>query len=279
MSVDIIITTYRNTEKLKICLSSIIEHTKYVDYRVYLWCNSPNDEVKQVVYDSMFIDDIQFTDKIIPIFNDTNDGSFSSNNNQVADEGTGEYILLLNDDVEPLNDDWLYNMKSIMDQDSKIGAVGSLLFYPGKQTIQHCGVFFSKKTNSLPFHMFYKRPVSEVSSFISIPRYYQAITGACMLVRRDDFYAVGKLDESYYYAYEDIDLCLKLKELGKRCVYTPFAQLIHHEGISGSFKNHPKLQENIKVFREKWSGKYINDLEFYLSDPKFMIYKNSPGNV
>lgn len=274
MSVDIIITTYRNVKKLETCLNSILEKTKFVDYKLYLWCNDPNDEVKKVVEDAMYIDGILFNDRVEPIFNDTNDGSFSSNNNEAAKEGSGEYILFLNDDIEPLNDDWLLNMSRILDTDPKVGAVGALLMYPDKKTIQHCGVFFSHRTNNLPFHMFYRQPVDKAGQFISQPRYYQAVTAACMLVRRADFEALGGFDEEFYYCYEDVALCLDMKnKLGKYCVFTPTAQLIHHEGISGTFKKHPKLEHNIGVFRRKYNGKYFNDYDFYTQNINHMVYK------
>jgi len=272
--INIITTTYRNTDKLKICLSTVLERTKFVDYKWYIWANNPNNEVKQIIHDSIFMDDIRFNDRIEPIFNDDNDGSFSSNNNKVAREGDGEYILFLNDDIEPLNDDWLLNMSRVLDSDPKVGAVGALLLYPDKKLIQHCGVFFSNRTNNLPFHMFYREPIQKVSNFVSQYRYYQTVTAACMLVRREDFEKIGGLSEEYFYQYEDVDLCLKIKnELKKHIVYCPSAQLIHHEGISGTFKEHPRLQENIKIFRDKWSGLYLNDLEFYLSNPNHLIYK------
>ena len=275
MNVDIVMTTHRNVDKLKICLQTIVERTKFVDYKIYLLANDPNDEVKQAIHDSMFIDDIQFTDRIEPIFNDNNDGSFSSNNNETAAEGDAPYILFCNDDIEPLNDEWLLSMKQMLDADPKLGAVGAMLLYPGKELIQHCGVFFSQRTNGLPFHMLYKQPLQKVSKFVSVPRYYQAVTAACMLVRRDDFEKIGGFSEDYFYGYEDVALCLDLKDkLKRRIVYCPSAQLIHHEGVSGKFKDHPKLQDNIKAFRKNCSGQYINDYELYVKDPSFMIYRS-----
>lgn len=271
MAVDIITTTYRNVDKLKICLSTVTERTKFVDYNWYLWANLPNEKVKQVIHDSMFIDNILFNDHIEPIFNDNNDGSFSSNNNEAAEEGDSEYILFLNDDTVALKDDWLLNMTRILDTDPKVGVVGALLLYPDKKTIQHCGVFFSHRTNNLPFHMHYKQPLGGVSEFVSVPRYYQAVTAACMLVRRDDFESVGGFSTDYFYSFEDIDLCIKIKEqLKKRCVFCPQSILVHNEGVSGT---QPKLKENIAAFRKNCTGKYFNDLEFYLNDSKFMIYK------
>jgi GT2 family glycosyltransferase len=274
--VDIITTTFRNTEKLKICISSILEKTNHVDYKWYLWCNDPDDEVKKVVYNSLFVDNIMFTDQVVPIYNDSNDGSFSSNNNEAAGEGSSEYILFMNDDIEPLNDEWLVNMVNILDTDSNIGAVGAMLLYPDKKTIQHCGVFFSHRTNNLPFHMHYRQPVDKVKDFISVPRYYQAVTAACMLVRRDDFNSIGGFSTDFFYGFEDVALCLDIKDkLKKRTVYCPFAQLVHHEGISDFSKkqDHPRLQKNILALKKGYADKYFNDYDFYIRDPNFMVYK------
>lgn len=270
--VDIVITTYRNHSKVEKCLSAIIERTKFVDYHVYIMANDPDDRMKKIIHDAIFVDDIQYTHRVTPFFNDNNDGSFSSNNNELIREGSSKYVLLLNDDIEPINRDWLLNMKRILDADDKVGAVGSLLFYPNKR-IQHCGVFFSRKTNNLPFHMFYRGDADKVSSFISVPRCYQAVTGACMLFRREDFEKIGGLHEEYYYCYEDVDFCLHLKDkLNKLCVYCPSSQLIHHEGISGTFTNHPRLKHNISIFRKRCSGKYFDDYDTYLNNPRYRIY-------
>jgi len=268
--VDIVTTTYRNVDKLKICLTSIVENTKYVDYKWYVWANDPDDDVKKAIHESMFVDDILFNDRIEPIFNDTNDGSFSSNNNEAAAEGDSEYILFMNDDIEPINDSWLLSMTQILDSDPKVGVVGALLLYPNK-TVQHCGVMFDQRTNGLPFHIFYRQPYTK---FMQVNRHYQSVTAACMLVRREDFEKLNGFNEQYIYGYEDVDLCLRLKHsLGKNVIYCAGAQLIHHEGISGKFKQHPHLKNNMKLFRERWGEKIFNDHQFYLQNPNFMVYK------
>jgi len=270
--VDIVTTTYRSVDKFKICLETITERTKFVDYRWYIWANDPNDEVKQAIHDAMYIDDILFNDRIEPIYNDSNDGSFSSNNNEAAAEGDSEYILFMNDDIEPVNESWLVGMTTVLDTDPKVGAVGALLLYPNKKQVQHCGVMFDERTNGLPYHIYYKQPPTQ---FMASSRYYQAVTGACLLVRREDFETLGGFDEGYIYGYEDIDYCLRLRhELKKSSVYCAAAQLIHHEGVSGTFKQHPHLKTNMKLFREKWSGKIFNDHQLYLQNPNYMVYKN-----
>lgn len=275
LDVCIITTTYRNTEKLKQCIETVTENTKFVDYKWTIWANEPNDEVKKVIHDAMYLEDILFNERIEPIFNDDNSMSFSQTNNEAVEESEeSKYLLFMNDDIYPLNDSWLLNMKQIMDTDPKVGAVGGLLLYPDKQTIQHCGVMFSHRTNNLPYHMYYKQPVNKVAEFISVPRYYQAVTAACMLVRREDFEELGGFDPAYHYGFEDVDFCLNLKKkLNKMCVYTPAAQLIHHEGISGTFTDHPKIKDNVEALRTIQEGNFFNDEQFYLNDPKFMIYK------
>jgi GT2 family glycosyltransferase len=161
--IDILTCTYRNHTALEKCINSVREKTKYVDYKHYILCNLPNNDIKRIIHNSLFVEDIRISDNIIPIFNDNNDGSFSSNNNELAAEGNGEYILFCNDDCFPLNDNWLFSMVEIMEKDSNVGVVGALLLYPGEKLIQHCGVFFSNKTNSLPFHMYYKQPTSNTN--------------------------------------------------------------------------------------------------------------------
>jgi len=272
--IDICITTYRNAEKLKLCLSTLVERTKFVDYKIYILANDPNDEVKKIIHDAMYIDGILFNDRIIPIFNDNNDGSFSSNNNILTEEGDGKYILFLNDDTMPLRDDWLLNMLKILESNEKIGVVGSLLLYPDQKTIQHCGVFFSNRTNNLPYHMYYRQTISDVGNFVSQYRYYQAITGACMLVRREDFINIGGFSLNYFYMYEDIQLCLDIKaKLNKNCIYCPESILVHDEGISKDGRLNSKFKENIDIFKKQCTGLYYNDLEFYLSNSNHMIYK------
>jgi GT2 family glycosyltransferase len=119
--------------------------------------------------------------------------------------------------------------------------------------------------------MHYRQPWDKVKNFVSVPRYYQAVTGACMLVRRDDFYSVGGFNEEFLYSFEDIDLCLQMKrKCNKLCIFCSDSILIHDEGIS---KTQPNLQHNIKTFIKNCKGLYINDLEFYLSNDKHMKYK------
>lgn len=273
-SVDVIITTYRNTAKLKNCLTGLLEHTKFVDYHVYLWANDPNEEVKQIIEDAQYIDGLLYNDRLEVIYNDDNSGTFASNNNLAAKEGNGDYLLFLNDDTYPLRDDWLQKMVAVLDVNEKISIVGALLLYPDQKTIQHCGVFFSHKTNNLPYHLFYRQPFVTHQKFVSQYRYFQAITGAALLIRRKDFEAVGGFNEQFHYQYEDIALCLDVKkQLKKYCLFCPEALLVHDEGISKDGSQNPKFKQNIETFKNLYAGKYFDDWGFYLNDERHLVYK------
>lgn len=272
--IDVCITTHHNTAKLKNCLAGLLEHTKFVDYRIFLWANEPNDEVKKIIEDAQYLDGLLYNDRLEVIYNDDNAGSFASNNNLIAKEGTGDYLLFLNDDTYPLRDDWLQKMVAVLEANEKISTVGALLLYPDKKTIQHCGVFFSQKTNNLPYHLFYRQSFEQHRSFISQYRYFQAITGACLLIRRKDFEAVGGFNEKFYYQYEDIALCLDVKnQLKKHCLFCPEALLVHDEGISKDGSQNPKFRQNIETFKQLYTGKYFDDLGFYLNNERHLAYR------
>ena len=266
MAIDICITTYHSAIKLAKCLESILLHTNDVEYNILLWCNDIDADAKKMIEEA-----VQKNNRIKSIFNPTNSGSFAANNNLCAAQGHAEYILFLNDDCYAQKDCWLSGMENILKTDEKVGSVGALLLYPDGKTIQHCGVFFSSRTNNLPYHMHYKQSLDKVKNFIQVPRYYQACTGAALLVRRKDFEAIGGFCEEYKYSFEDVQLCLDIgNKLKKQCVFCPDAVLIHDEGIS---KTQPHLKHNVGVFKKNCTGRYYNDLEFYLSNSKYMIYK------
>ncbi len=259
ISIDICTTTYRNTEKLDRCIKTVLEKTKNVDYKWYIWCNDANDEVKKIVSNG--------DNRIIAVFNDNNNGSFSSNNNALSKIGNGEYILFLNDDVEPINEDWLFNMAKILETHEKVGVIGPLILYPDQKRIQQCGIIFLN--NRQPALIYYGKLISKHLWFISQPRIYQAVTAACVLVRRKDFEIVNGFDENFYYGHEDIALCISIKsKLNKICIFCPDAKLIHSLGIS--YTNYKS--NNADIFKLKYSKLCKTDYFYYLLNKNYMIF-------
>ena len=138
--------------------------------------------------------------------------------------------------------------------------MGSKLLFP-EGTIQHAGVVIinDKKIKDplVARHIYYRQPSDLAEA--NQTRTYQALTAACLLVRRKAFEDVGGFDERYWNGYEDIDLCFKLQEKGWKLVYNPESVLIHHESVSGP-ERFSKIPENISLLHQKWLGKIKPDL-------------------
>ena len=171
--------------------------------------------------------------------------NFSRAINRGVAAARGDYVLLLNNDIEVLEPHWLEEMVSCFDYPD-VGAVGAKLLYPD-DTIQHAGVIVG--FGGLAGHWFLNAPADFPGPMgrLWVRQSLSAVTGACLLVSREALSRVGPLDEvNFAIAYNDVDLCLRLLEIGKRVVWTPFAALRHHESASRGSDETP---ENIARFQ------------------------------
>jgi GT2 family glycosyltransferase len=175
-----------------------------------------------------------------------------------AREARGEHLLFLNDDTEVLSAGWLSAMLEYS-QLPEIGAVGAKLYFDNG-SIQHAGVMIPPVGS--PGHVYYGlAPVEQMAvSDLDVVRNYSAVTGACMMTRRDLFERLGGFDESFAVNYNDVDYCLKVRESGYRIVYTPFAELLHFESVSrvSSGDEGVKPQE-VQQLRERWEAQIVRD--------------------
>jgi GT2 family glycosyltransferase len=147
-----------------------------------------------------------------------------------ARHANGEFLLFLNNDTEILHADWLDRMMQWFELPAT-GVVGAKLLYPDG-SIQHAGVIVGM--GGLAAHVFNRLEEHTSTIFGSDDwfRNYAAVTGACMLVRKDLFDQAGGFDEKFQLNWSDVDPCLKIRKAGHRIVYTPLARLIHHEAAS-----------------------------------------------
>ena len=197
---------------------------------------------------------------------ETSGFNYSAINNFGASCARGELLLLLNNDIEAIGTDWLSEMVSIILQDG-VSAVGARLLYPDN-TVQHAGVVvgmggvaghIEKMHADNEYGYFgYGKSIHEV----------QAVTAACMLVRRDVFDDVGGFDEKYAVAFNDIDLCMKIFTAGGRIIYTPYAVLYHYESKSrGRDDIDPKkikrFNSEVERFKTKWSAELAKGDPFF----------------
>ena len=156
--------------------------------------------------------------------------NFSAKINAGAAAAAGEHLLLFNDDLEAISPDWMSAMLEYS-QDPAIGAVGAKLLYPDGR-LQHIGMVLG--VAGLAAHAFHQHPgvSAGYAGSAIMARNYSAVTAACMMTRRKAFDEVGGFDERFPTDFNDVDYCLRLRRAGYRVVFTPWAQLYHHESAS-----------------------------------------------
>ncbi|NLG80400.1 MAG: glycosyltransferase [Firmicutes bacterium] len=172
--------------------------------------------------------------------------SFSCACNRGAGEATGKYLVFLNNNTQVLPG-WLEELVSAADADASIGIVGSKLLFPDG-TLQHAGVdlCYAAPYPITPSHMKYRQQDKEEGALQEV----WAVTGASMLIRRDLFFNVGGFEEAYRNGYEDVDLCLKVRNQGYKVIYNPKSKAIHHEAKTPG--RHALEADNLNVLHRRW---------------------------
>jgi GT2 family glycosyltransferase len=185
-----------------------------------------------------------------------------------ARHATGEHLIILNDDIEVIAPDWIENMLRYSQQPG-IGAVGAKLLFPNNR-IQHAGVVL---LNGAPGHPYYNHPSEDLGYFLSaqVARNYIAVTGACMMTRHELWDKVGGFSEDFPLNYNDVDYCLKLRELGCRTVYVPEVELYHYESVSREAARGVKPGE-LDHFQAKWLERYFLDPYYNPNLPTDHLY-------
>lgn len=220
--VSIIIPTKNNLNYIKRCLSTLFERTQYSKYEVIIMDDHSTDSS---VFS--FYDEIQTTHNNIRVINNSSAFNYSRINNDGASLANGDLLLFLNNDIEIISADWLEELvRWALLPD--IGIVGAKLLFPN-QSIQHAGVVMGMLGHAA--HVYAERVPSKEKFFVSSDavRNVSAVTGACMLIKREVFNEVGGFDEDFLIAFSDIELALRVLKKGYRIVYNPAAELIHYE--------------------------------------------------
>ena len=224
--VSILIPTHDHAPVLERCVKSIFRNTSHGSYEIILLENNSKNPQTFKLYQNLQKDP---RIRIIPY-----DGPFNYNrvNNLGAKAARGSLLLFLNNDVECIQPEWLDELV-LWARQPEIGAVSGKLLHPDR-SIQHAGVIIGMEGHGS--HVFGNMPEHSRGPFGSVDWYrdYSALTGACLIVRRQAFESINGFDEDYELVFSDIDLCVRLSQAGFRNVYNPYAVLIHHEGKTRS---------------------------------------------
>jgi ADP-heptose:LPS heptosyltransferase/GT2 family glycosyltransferase len=215
--VSIIIPTRAAKGHIETCLKTLRDVTAYRNFEIVCIDNIPSTEPRWKEFVRRHADKVV---EIPPPFN------WSRFNNDAATAADGEYLLFLNDDIEIEQPDWLETMLEAASWPG-VGIVGARLLYPNR-TVQHAGMFLG---DGMGRHAFRHAEETDPGYFglALTTREMIAVTGACLLVRRDIFDRLGRFDEAHDVINNDLDFCLRAHRAGLRTIYTPYATLIHHE--------------------------------------------------
>lgn len=251
--VSIVIPTRDRLRLLERCISLLESKTSYEDFEIIIVDNGSKDRAT--------LDYLERSKH--HVIRDDEPFNFSRINNLAARQACGEYLLFLNDDTEVVSSEWLTAMVEHA-QRPEVGAVGAKLLYMNGR-IQHAGVLLGVCGVAGHSHRNCNgRGGFGYVNFPNIIRNYSAVTGACLMVRRDLFNAVGGFDEKLAVHFNDVDLCLRLVERGYAVIYTPYAILYHREKASRS----PVDPFEESYLLAKWS-------EYIANDPYYSPNQNS----
>jgi len=253
--VSIIIPTRNHQAILRQCIDSIRAKTSYSNYEIVVIDNLSDDDESLRYFAELEKSGVRVLRYDLPF-------NYSAINNFAVERVDGTVVALLNNDIEVITSDWLTEMASHALRPD-IGAVGAKLYY-GNDTIQHGGVIVGLGGVAGHSHKHLPRDNPGYFRRLFLTQNLSAVTGACLVVRRDNYLKVGGLDEANLtIAFNDVDFCLKLWAIGLRNVWTPHAEFYHHESASRGPEDSPekidRFRKEIAFMKAKWGDRLKRD--------------------
>lgn len=265
--ISILIPNRNHVGDLKRCINSIIEKSTWKNYEIIVIENNSNE-------DSIFeyYKEIEKLDNV-RVVKFTGEFNYSAVNNLGAEGADGDYILLLNNDTEVIEPKWMEELLMYA-QRPDVACVGGKLLYQDN-TVQHAGIVIGLGAHRTAGHTHYG--ISNLNyGYMGRLCYAQnvtAVTGACLMVKSAIYRELGGLDENFKISLNDVDFCLRARQLGYLNIFTPFAELYHYESISrGSDekgKNAERYNKEASDFKEKWKDALEKGDPYY--NPNFSL--------
>ncbi len=247
--ISIIIPNMDHVQVLKKCIDSVEKLSTYRNFEILIVENNSKKQTTFHYYETVCR---QYSN--IRLIKWPNEFNYSKINNFAAKHAKGDYLLFLNNDIEIITPNWLEEML-MFNQREDVGATGVMLYYPDN-TVQHAGVIMGIGGIAGHSHKYYNRNAYGYMSRMSLAQNLSAVTAACMMVRASLFHELEGFDETLQVAFNDVDLCMKIRRAGYLIVFTPYAEAYHYESKSRGAEDTPEKQRRfareIKRFREKW---------------------------
>ncbi len=266
-TVSIIIPTSDHVEQLQKCIDSILGKTCYKSYEIIIAENNSKERRTFAYYEALK------SDCRIRILTWEKPFNYSAINNFAAAYANGKYLIFLNNDTEIISPDWITEMLMFA-QRPDVGAVGAKLYYPDGR-VQHAGIGIGLLTLAGHFHREFPHNAAGYMGRLQYQQNVSAVTGACLMMRSQTYRDLCGMEENLPVNFNDVDLCLRIRERGLLIVFTPFAELIHYESLSRNRDETPEqrkryLQEEA-FFRGRWA-KQLAEGDPYLN-PNFDLLR------
>ncbi len=261
--VSILIPNKDHTDDLEKCLQSIWKKTTWDNYEIIVIENNSTDPATFAYYEKAK----QRYDGLKVVTYPEKGFNFSGINNFGRKAAAGDYLLLLNNDVEVRNGDWLTELLRQCAHKGGAAICGAMLYYPD-ETLQHAGVITGLGGYAGHSHKYKQKGGSGYLFRIATVQDFSAVTGACLLVKASVYDEVGGLDEQFAVAFNDVDFCLRVRDAGCRIAWTPYAELTHYESKSrgGDEKDPAKA---VRFAAEQQRLYTIHGKENILDDPYY----------
>ncbi|MFT8656005.1 MAG: glycosyltransferase family 2 protein [Acetobacter papayae] len=263
--VSVIIPTRDRVDLLRVCMDGLLYQTQYPALEILI---ADNDSVDSATLD--FLQEVQ-ADPRVKILKVSGPFNFSHIVNTAVAQARGDVLLLLNNDVEVIEGSWLREMVSHVVR-PEIGAVGCRLLYPDGR-LQHGGTALG--AGGVAAHILHGTHREDPGPFniLALLHSVSAVTAACLAIRKDIWKKIGGMDEiNLTVAFNDVDLCLKVRELGLRIAVTPFAELYHHESASRGYETTPekqaRFQKEVDYMQCRWGDGLLKDIYY---NPNFTL--------
>jgi len=255
MKVSIIIPIFNNLDYTKKCLNALKSNTRenYLE-DIIIIDNKSSDGSE---------DYISRTNWVRLLSNDKNEG-FAKACNRGAKNATGKIFIFLNNDTE-VQRGWVEPLIDAL-EDEEVAISGPRLLFPNG-LIQNAGVIIS--SDHIPRHIY----VGEDSNkpYVNKKREFNAVTGACLAIKKNIFDDIGGFDEEFINGMEDIDLCLKVRKMGKKILYCPKSVVIHRESMSPGRSKFNK--QNNELYLKRWSNIEPDEQTYYKEDGRNILYR------
>lgn len=258
--ISVLIPNKDHIVDLSRCITSILEKSTYRNIEIII---IENNSVEKETFE--YYKSLEKYDNIkVVTYKSNGKFNYSAINNFGVTHTKGEHLLFLNNDIEIISENWLEEML-MYSQREDVGAVGAKLYYPNN-TIQHAGVILGLGGVAGHSHKYFDRKSNGYFARCVLQQNLSAVTAACLMMKKDMFNEINGFDETFEVAFNDVDLCMRIRKSGYLIVWTPYSEAYHYESISRGYEDTPEKQARfngeIIRFKTRW-GKQLEEGDPY----------------